>query len=138
MPRYLTKSLYALALEFPTKLYYAGKEQYPNRKADNEYLDALARGGFQVGALAKCYYPGGHDIETLNPREAIDQTNELLQQENVVIFEAAFQVGKFFIRADILEKKGNAINLVEVKSRSFKGILNFCSEANCFLNPACH
>jgi len=121
MPRYLTKSLYAMALGCPAKLYYADKDRYPNKNADNEFLDALARGGFQVGALAKCYYPGGYDIATLNTRAAIKQTMELLQQENVVIFEAAFQVEKYFIRADIIEKKGNTINLLEVKSKSFNG-----------------
>jgi len=110
-----------MALGCPATLYYAGKDRYPNKNADNEFLDALARGGFQVGALAKCYYPGGHDITTLNNKEALKQTNELLKRENVVIFEAAFQVEKFFIRADIIEKKGNTINLIEVKSKSFEG-----------------
>ena len=121
MPRYLTKSLYTMALGCPAKLYYAGKNRYPNKNADNEFLDALAKGGFQVGALAKCYYPGGHDIVTLNAKAALKQTNELLQEENVVIFEAAFQVEKYFIRADILEKKGDTVNLIEVKSKSFDG-----------------
>ena len=121
MPRYLTKSLYTLALGCPAKLYYAGKDRYANKNADNEFLDALTRGGFQVGALAKCYYPSGFDIKTLNAKEAVKQTNELLQQDNVVIFEAAFQVEKYFIRTDIMEKKGNTINLIEVKSKSFEG-----------------
>jgi hypothetical protein len=121
MPRYLTKSLYALALGCSAKLYYAGKDRYANKNADNEFLDALARGGFQVGALAKCYYSSGFDIKTLNAKEAVKQTNELLQQDNVVIFEAAFQVEKYFIRTDIMEKKGNTINLIEVKSKSFEG-----------------
>ncbi|MBA7514978.1 hypothetical protein ES705_07964 [subsurface metagenome] len=121
MPRYLTKSRFLLALDCPTKLYYTGKEQYPDKKCDNEFLDALAKGGFQVGALAKCYYPAGHEIETLNYDEAVQQTNELLQQENVVIFEAAIQVNRFYIRVDILEKKGDTVNLIEVKSKSFDG-----------------
>ncbi len=121
MPRNLTKSRFALALECPAKLFYTGKDEYPNRKSDNEFLEALARGGFQVGTLAKCYYPGGQEIETLDHEQAVEQTNELLEQENVVIFEAAFQIGKFFIRADIIEKKGNSVNLIEVKSKSFDG-----------------
>ena len=121
MPRYLTKSRFTLALDCPTKLFYTGKNRYPDNNSDNEFLNALAEGGYQVGALAKCYYPGGHDIESLNYQQAIDQTNALLQQENVVIFEAAIQVDKYFIRVDILEKKGNQINLIEVKSKSFEG-----------------
>ena len=68
MPRYLTKSRFLLALDCPAKLYYTGKDQYPDKSADNEFLDALAKGGFQVGALAKCYYPGGHDIESRDYR----------------------------------------------------------------------
>ncbi len=121
MPRYLTKSRFLLALDCPTKLYYVGKDQYPDKNSDNEFLDALVKGGFQVGALAKCYFPGGHDIETLDYDQSISETNELLQQENVVIFEAAIQFQRFFIRVDILEKRGNEINLIEVKSKSFNG-----------------
>jgi len=49
------------------------------------------------------------------------KTNELLKQEDVVIFEAAFQYNNLFIRADIIEKKGNLINLLEVKAKSFDG-----------------
>ncbi|MCU4173924.1 DUF2779 domain-containing protein [Carboxylicivirga sp. N1Y90] len=121
MPRYLTKSRFALALACPTKLYYSGKDQYPDQNTENDFLAALAKGGFQVGALAKCYYPNGHDIDALDYEEAIKRTNDLLQQENVVIFEAAFRVDNLFIRVDVLEKIGNQINLIEVKSKSFSG-----------------
>lgn len=121
MPRYLTKSRFNLAMDCPAKLYYTGKPQYPNKNADNEFLEALARGGYQVGALAKCYYPQGHDIETLDNDQAVAQTSALMEQENVVIFEAAIRVERFFIRIDILEKIGNRVNLIEVKSKSFTG-----------------
>src|SRR4030042_1352459 len=121
MPRYLTKSRFALSLECPAKLFYTGKDKYPDKNSENEFLEALAKGGYQVGALAKCYYSQGHNIDTLDHDQAVGHTNELLQQENVVIFESAFQVGKFFIRVDILEKRGNNINLIEVKSKLFDG-----------------
>ena len=49
----------------------------------------------------------------------VEQTNELLQRENVVIFEAAFRYENLFIRTDILVKKGNDIKLIEVKAKSF-------------------
>ena len=58
-PRYLTKSKFKLAIECPTKLYYAGKKEYYNKKKDDDFLQALAEGGFQVGELAQCYYPDG-------------------------------------------------------------------------------
>ncbi|MBN1131837.1 MAG: DUF2779 domain-containing protein [Bacteroidales bacterium] len=121
MTRFLTKSRFKLAMECPAKLYYTSKPEYPDQSATDPFLAALAEGGFQVGELARSYYPGGHNITTLDFDEAVEQTNVLLEQEHVVIFEAAFRYNNLFIRADILEKNGNSINLVEVKSKSFDG-----------------
>ena len=119
-PRYLTKSRFKLATECPTKLFYTGKETiYANQSVDDPFLLALADGGFQVGELAKCYFPGGIEVATLNYDEAERLTNELLQRENVVIFEAAVRFENLFIRADILVKNGDNLRLVEVKSKSW-------------------
>lgn len=119
-PRYLTKSRFKLAIECPTKLFYTGKDKvYANKKLDDPFLAALARGGFQVGELAKLYFPGGHDIETLDYEEACAHTNELLKQDKVTIFEAAIKVDKLFVRVDVLQKNGNQIDLIEVKSKSY-------------------
>lgn len=119
MPRYLTKSRYKKAVECPTKLYYSDKHnEYANSNLDDPFLKALANGGFQVGTLAKCYYPHGIEITSMDYEEAEVQTTELLKQENVVIFEAALRFKNLFVRVDILEKIGNTINLIEVKSKS--------------------
>ncbi|WP_304142271.1 DUF2779 domain-containing protein [Mesoflavibacter zeaxanthinifaciens] len=123
--RYLTKSLYKTGLECPNKLYYTKNKQYANTKKDDPFLEALASGGFQVEELAKLHYPDGVLIEDKKSDKSYDyddkviQTNHLLQQDNVVIFEAAFKFENLFIRVDILEKKGNHINLIEVKAKSF-------------------
>jgi len=120
--RYLTKSRYKLGLECPRKLYYTNKKkEYANIKLDDPFLQALANGGFQVEALARLEYPEGHLIQAENYeyQKAIDETNELLKQENCVIFEAAFGFQNLFIRTDILVKKGNQIELIEVKAKSF-------------------
>lgn len=117
-PRYLTKSRFKLAMECPTKLYYTGKKEYANSDSDDPFLQALAEGGFQVGELAKFYYQGGHDIETLDYDQALKETNELLQKENCIIYEAAIKYNNFFIRTDILVKEGNRIKVIEVKSKS--------------------
>ncbi|GAA4801736.1 DUF2779 domain-containing protein [Litoribaculum gwangyangense] len=124
--RALTKSRYKLGLECPNKLYYTNKNEYANTKQDNSFLEALASGGFQVEELAKLHYPEGVLIEdkksdgAYDYKDKVEETNKLLQNENVVIFEAAFQFENLFIRVDILEKKGNQINLIEVKSKSFQ------------------
>ena len=118
-PRYLTKSRYKLGLECPTKLFYTGKNEYFDNKMDDAFLEALAQGGFQVGELAKLYYPGGHDLTTLDSEEAESQTQALLKQENVIIYEPAIRYKNLFIRIDILVKKGNKVQLIEVKAKSF-------------------
>jgi hypothetical protein len=120
MHKHLTKSRFKTAQECPTKLHYAAQPKtYPNKKDQDEFLKALAEGGFQVGELAKLYHPTGIDIDTLDKEAALKQTNELLQKQEVTIFEAAITYDNLFIRVDILEKKGNEINLIEVKAKSF-------------------
>lgn len=119
--RLLTKSRFKLALECPNKLYYTRKEEYANQQLEDPFLQALAEGGFQVEELARLEYPEGILIENndWNYELLVEQTNELLLQENVVIFEAAFKYENLFIRTDILVKKGNDIKLIEVKAKSF-------------------
>lgn len=121
MNRLLTKSRFKIGLDCPSKLFYTGKSEYPNLGEDNSFLEALAEGGYQVGELAKCYYPNGIDIEERGSEIPLRKTKDLLSQDQVVIFEAAFKYNNLFIRTDIIEKVGNTINLFEVKSKSFDG-----------------
>jgi len=116
--KYLTKSRFKLAAECPTKLFYTGKKIYANKSLDNPFLEALADGGFQVGELAKYYYPNGYNVISLDYDEALKQTNKLLEQNNVTIFEAAIKFKDLFIRVDILFKRGSQIRIIEVKSKS--------------------
>ena len=119
-PRYLTKSRFKAALECPTKLFYYGKSEYANLMNDDDFMQALCEGGYQVGELAKYYFPGGHDIKSLGYEESLAETNALLEQENVIIYEAAIQFEHTFIRVDVLKKEGKRIELIEVKAKSFK------------------
>ena len=117
----LSKSRFKLGLECPNKLFFTSNSQFANRKNEDSFLQALAKGGFQVEELARLHYPNGVFINT-EPYEyekAFQLTQEALLQDNVVIYEAAFLVDNYFIRTDILEKKGNHIRLIEVKAKSF-------------------
>lgn len=111
-----------MGLECPNKLYFTGKEEYANNKTEDSFLEALAQGGFQVEELARLSYPRGilikgddWDYENLHC-----QTQELLKQENIIIYEAAFLVNGLFIRTDILVKKGDVVELIEVKAKSYQ------------------
>lgn len=119
--RVLTKSRFKLGLECPNKLYYVGKKKYANQKEDNPFLEALAKGGFQVEELARLYYPHGQLLEgqDWDYLKHWERTKELLKEENVTIYEAAFLYDGLFIRTDILVKRGNIIELIEVKSKSY-------------------
>lgn len=119
--RLLTKSRFKLALSCPNKLYFTRKEEYANQQLNDPFLRALADGGFQVEELARLEYPDGVLIEGNDGNYDLlaAQTQELLQREEVVIFEAAFKTGNLFIRTDIRVKKGNSIQLIEVKAKSF-------------------
>lgn len=118
--RYLTKSRFKLALECPTKLFYTGKtEVYADRKREDEFLQALADGGFQVGELAKVMFPGGIEITSRSHDEQVAETARLLERDEVTLFEAAIRHGHLFARVDVLRKSGSQIELIEVKAKSF-------------------
>lgn len=121
-PRYLTKSRFKLAIECPTKLYYVGKKNiYANTMNDNEFMAMLADGGFQVGELAKLAYPEGIEINTLDVQQAIVQTQALMGQPNITLFEPAIQFGRYLVRVDVLVKRGHVIEVIEVKAKSYSG-----------------
>lgn len=116
---YLTKSRFSKAITCPTKLAYLDDPNFANADADNDFLKALAEGGHQVGALAKCIFPEGIEIVASGHDAQVEQTLALLERDEVVIFEAAIRVGKLFIRVDLLRKRGNILELYEVKAKSF-------------------
>ncbi len=114
----LTKSKFKLALECPTKLYYVDKREYANQLTEDAFLKALAEGGYQVEALARCYYPQGILIKEDDNKSSITATQKLLLDESIILFEAAIQYKRYFVRADILIKEKNHLKLIEVKAKS--------------------
>ena len=121
MSRYLTKSHFKLAVECPTKLYYTGKDSvFRNLKQEDTFLQALADGGFQVGKMATMLYPQGVEIKAPSNEEAERETQlKLSAHENIVLFEPAIRFENLFIRVDILVKRGNHFELIEVKAKSY-------------------
>ena len=119
--KYFTKSAYKVAIDCPTKLFYCCDDNYANQDSNNEFLMALAKGGFQVGELAKIYYHITDDtfVKSQDYDESVSQTVRLFERNKVNIAEAAFRFENLFVRADIIQKDGNKINLIEVKAKSF-------------------
>ena len=117
-----TKSAFKQALFCPASLYYYRNPQlYANQQLDDEFLESLAEGGFQVGEAAKVYLevPEENTIGALGYDESLAATEALFAQDSVRIAEAAFRFENCFIRADIIVKEGHSIKLIEVKSHSW-------------------
>ena len=138
--KYFTKSAFKVALDCPTRLYYCCDDRYANQDVDNDFLQALAKGGYQVGELAKVYYqiPDEADIKSLDYDDALKQTQELFKKENVNIAEAAFKFGKLFVRADIIVKNGHHIDLIEVKAKSWEESTHFINTKNAVKSDILH
>ena len=117
--RLLTKSRFKLGLECPNKLFFTKKRDYANQKQSDPFFVGARRWGFQVEELARLHYPEGILIEDKKSDSSYDydakvaETAALLESDEVVIFEAAFQFENLFIRVDILKKNGNTIELIE-------------------------
>ena len=114
----LTKSKFKLALECPTKLYYVDKPQYANQQNEDSFLKALAEGGYQVEALARCYYPVGLLVEANAKESALEVTNRLLKSDSIILFEAEIVYQQYLVRTDILIKHHDHLKLIEVKAKS--------------------
>lgn len=114
----LSKSDFILASSCPKKLVYK-KKGYPTANDTNEYMQMLAKGGYVVGLYAQLMYPEGIEVQGGSPELTAAETKRLLSgNENIVLFEASFVSGDKVVRTDILEKKGNELHIIEVKSVS--------------------
>lgn len=129
MSRYFTKSVFKEAMECPLRLNYCNRKEYANQNLMDDFLIALADGGFQVGELAKIYYsvPIENDLTGTN-EEIAARTSELLKQENVTIAEAGFIWENCFCRVDILKKTGNRIDIIEAKAKSWNSENSFLTK----------
>jgi len=119
--RTLSKSDYTLARTCEAKLYFR-ENRYPDRRDDDPYLLMLARGGYMVEALAKAHYPDAVQLAYgSDPQKDFEATMEYLSRGDVTLFEGTLLWNRRLARADIIEKKGNTIRLIEVKAKSFDG-----------------
>ncbi|MBL0234080.1 MAG: DUF2779 domain-containing protein [Chitinophagaceae bacterium] len=129
----LTKSKFKLGLECPTKLFYSSHpDQYEDNSIDDQFLQALAEGGYQVGELAKflfCEDPIEDDITVHEFKRdlALQGTTDRRRNGAKVIAEAAFRHENLFVRCDIITEDENSIRIYEVKAKSWDDKTEFIS-----------
>lgn len=119
----LTKSRFKLAIECPAKVFYSLDNRYADQRRDDDFLEALANGGHQVGELAKLMYrardPQAVEVDARDQEEQVRQTAALLQRDQVTIFEPTILHENLLVRVDVLVKDGTHVDLIEVKAKSW-------------------
>ncbi len=120
--RPLSKSQFKTGLECPRKLAYA-RERYPSAAKEDPYLKYLAEGGFMVEAIARALFPSGQEVHPLGHETPAQATQRLLMSAGEVdLFEAVFEHDGCSARVDILSRRGDTIDLIEIKAKSFKSV----------------
>lgn len=114
--KYLNKTDFLRYIKCPTSAYY-GWQGYSSKNSDDEFLAFLAEEGQAVGRAAHRLFSGGQYVRHKQPERAREQTQDLLQNENVVLFEGCLMAEQFLARPDALIRKGGRLFLVEVKSK---------------------
>ncbi|MGI9077181.1 MAG: DUF2779 domain-containing protein [Gemmatimonadaceae bacterium] len=128
-PRLLSKSDYTLARTCEAKLFFR-ENGYPDARDDDPYMRMLAQGGYMVEALAKAQRPNGAQLEYHpDPERAFEETRRQLEKDQVTLFQATLLWNRRLARVDILEKSGDTLRLIEVKSKSFDGAAHSASLA---------
>jgi hypothetical protein len=123
--RTLSKSDFAIARTCDAKLYFR-ENAFPDNRAFDAYLQLLADGGYMVEALARAAHPGGILLESgRGAAEDFAKTVDLLSRDEVTLFQPTLRFGRRFVRADIVERRGNVVRLLEVKAKSFDGAEHF-------------
>lgn len=133
MKSYLSKSDFKLARTCGAKLYYK-KHQYPSSTEGNDYLELLAEGGYMIGKMAQLVFDGIEVKTESGSQYAIEETEKLLaENENITLFEPAIESKGKLIRIDVLVKKGNSFQLIEVKSKSYSSV-DHAKKGNAYFN----
>ena len=119
MTAYLSKTDFKVARTCATKLYYK-KLGYPSTRDEDPYLQFLADGGYMVEAVAKLCYPDGIEIGFEGgPENSAAKTMQMLcGSEMLTLFEATLLFEQRLARVDILQKRGDTFELIEVKVKS--------------------
>jgi hypothetical protein len=95
----------------------------------------LAKGGFMVEKIAKLRHPDGVDMGVDRPHEeAFRATLDALKPDKVMLFEATLISNGKLARVDILRKRGNVFDLVEVKATSYDSQENRDCQADGYLS----
>ena len=114
MQSYLTKSKYLSGLQCHKRLWY--EKNHPERASSlSRAQHRLFRQGREVGERARTLFSEGRLISAGSLAELAEQTQNAIRDGVSCIFEATFIFENTLVKCDILQKDGDAWNLIEVK-----------------------
>ena len=116
MRQILSKSNYLSGLECP-KYFWIIFNQPEKRRKKTLAEEYRLKEGEKIGEIAKKLFPNGVNMPIEDYSENLQKTKEFLNK-NKALFEAGFEFGNCFSRADILVPCDDAWDLIEVKSRT--------------------
>ena len=113
---YLTRSNYLHGLQCRRCLWYEQSEPgraIPASESQQWLLDQSRK----VRRRARCQFPEGRLIDTTDPREAVEQTQEAISSGASCIFNASFIFNDtWWVRCDILQRDSNSWKIIEVEA----------------------
>jgi hypothetical protein len=113
----ISKSRYVAGVQCLKRLHL--QVHQPELAVIGDNARAIMDQGTDVGMLARNAFPGGVLVEADRKHlaDALRQTRELLANPEVpAIFEATFEHDGVLVRVDVLERRGAAFRVFEVKS----------------------
>lgn len=118
MGRTLSKSRFQKGLQCEKAL-WLGVHRKDLAAPPDEVQQWIFDQGHEVGLLARELFPGGAEVseDYMHQADALETTKRLLAEGATILYEAAFEFGGAFTRADIMVAAGDGLwDLYEVKS----------------------
>lgn len=116
MTNYLRRSNYLHGLQCRRRLWYERNRPgraTPTSRSQRRLLDQSR----EVRRRDRCWFPEGMLIDTTDPREAAEQTQEAINSGISCIFNASFIFNDtWWVRCDILQRDSNSWKIIEVEA----------------------
>lgn len=115
---YFTKHLFGTGVECPTRLHYYS-QGYPENLRSMPFIKHAVYNKRLLKALARSVYPEGIFIRGQNVAKAASKTKQLLDQDEVVLFDAIFEHRQMMGRLPIVYKQNSQLTLFYIQTKAF-------------------
>ncbi|MEL7834938.1 DUF2779 domain-containing protein [Fodinibius sp. N2] len=115
---YFTRHLFGAGLECPIKLYYYA-QGYPQNQQSRPFIEHAIYNKRLLTALARSVFSDAHFVNGQKVSEAASETDQLLNEQSAVLFDAVFEHQNMMARLPIVEKSENELTLYYVRTKAF-------------------